>query len=374
MTDVASIGGRFAFPVEVLAELPVRGGGLDLGLSANAQGVQSGRAALRMAFTSLGLQGKRVAVPEFCCMDVMARVMADIGATTTFYPVAANLTIDAEMLMDDVCPAVDGLLFVDYFGLVDHCETARAVRERFPDLVIVRDSAQALFSSRSAAGDFKDADAQIFSLRKFLPVPDGGFCDARADLTPAIGESRETADDLSDLCNDIKAQMMRVVLEDENASDETRRTAETAYFTYQAHADRARRTEPRPISAVSESIIHWTDFRDVQSRRNANAQFVLKALEGSKKFRPVCEKIGTHDAPLALPILVQNGDRDEIRQRLIEQRIFCPIHWPSSPPHASTAQRDREQSMLSLIVDQRYCPSALSRMTDALHRIEEATP
>ena len=70
------------------------------------------------------------------------------------------------------------------------------------------------------------------------------------------------------------------------------------------------------------------------------------------------------DCPIFVPIIVKNGKRDYFRKILIENKIYCPIHWPK--PNA-TCNSNIYDSELSLICDQRYNEFDMKRIIEILN-------
>lgn len=60
---------------------------------------------------------------------------------------------------------------------------------------------------------------------------------------------------------------------------------------------------------------------------------------------------------------MKTGDRDALRKYLIDNGIYCPIHWPEVMG-ATIGVRENE---LSLICDQRYSEGDMQAIVDAIH-------
>ena len=78
-------------------------------------------------------------------------------------------------------------------------------------------------------------------------------------------------------------------------------------------------------------------------------------------------RLGERDCPLFVPILVPGGRRDALRRFLIEQDIYCPVHWPTSSFHRLTeVERRVYDEELSLVCDQRYGETDMERVLQAV--------
>ena len=71
------------------------------------------------------------------------------------------------------------------------------------------------------------------------------------------------------------------------------------------------------------------------------------------------------DCPLFVPLLLDEKNRFAIRDVLIKNDIYCPIHWPIDGryPYENTSYHRRE---LSLICDQRYGIREMGRQISVL--------
>ena len=68
-----------------------------------------------------------------------------------------------------------------------------------------------------------------------------------------------------------------------------------------------------------------------------------------------------------VPVLVPYGKRDELRKYLIENEIYCPVHWPESKYHKLDERTEYiYQNELSLVCDQRYTESDMNRIVEVI--------
>ena len=68
------------------------------------------------------------------------------------------------------------------------------------------------------------------------------------------------------------------------------------------------------------------------------------------------------DCPLFVPIVVSKN-RNKVRQKLIEHKIYCPVHWPHPNVACESNLYDLE---LSLVCDQRYTERDMERIIAVL--------
>jgi perosamine synthetase len=135
---------------------------------------RSGREAILLAARAWELgSGDHVLVPSYNCGSEISPLIAS-GAHVTMYRVDARARVDVADLLRRIGPRTKAVLFTHYFGRRgDIAPVARVCRER--DIRLLEDCALSLFSD--GAGEC--GDAAIFSLRKSLPVGDGGVLSLR---------------------------------------------------------------------------------------------------------------------------------------------------------------------------------------------------
>ena len=128
-----------------------------------------GRSALYILLRALGIGvGDRVAVPAWICWSVLDPIRA-VGAEPVYYEV------DEHGAPVDVMgvPQVRAAVVVHYFGFAQPLERlARLCRER--GVILIEDCAHAWLTRDQGAPVGQLGDAAIYSLRKFLPIEDGG--------------------------------------------------------------------------------------------------------------------------------------------------------------------------------------------------------
>lgn len=108
---------------------------------------------------------------------------------------------------------------------------------------------------------------------------------------------------------------------------------------------------------------NYFDISAVQTKRRENAAILLKAISDIALF----PHLGKWDCPLFVPIRLPGKKRDALRQHLISQEIYCPVHWPKSSLHqiGNLEQKIYEEE-LSLVCDQRYGQSDMERILYAV--------
>ena len=105
------------------------------------------------------------------------------------------------------------------------------------------------------------------------------------------------------------------------------------------------------------------DVENVVLQRRANAEVLRCAFPDWLMF----PEMNPTDCPMFIPVLVPDGRRDELRQFLIQNDIYCPVHWPMSKYHTLNEQEIFiYRNELSFVCDQRYTEDDMTRMVETI--------
>ena len=280
-------------------------------LHEKALALSSGRACLSYLIEQRKI--RKIALPDFNC-DIVEAVCRAHEVKIRFYPVGADLrpkTLQTEE---------DGWLYlVNFYGQLSPDEL-QGIAAHVPRLIV--DNAQAYFDL-----PLKGVDT-LYTCRKFLGVPDGGFLYTEApEKTLPADESRE--------------RMGFVLGRFERPAGE--------YFAAAAQNNDDLSIEPKSMSELTKNLLHAVDYDRVKTKRTENFRLLHEGL-GSVN----CLNLRVTEGAYAYPLMLPEGQK--IRKKLIEQKIFVPMLWPNVPeqqPADSEACRLAEQ-ILPLPCDQRY--------------------
>lgn len=290
---------------------------------ADTRWFRSGRSALEAIIRENSF--KTAAVPMWCC-DSMIAPFLEAGIRVTFYP------------LGEQPPEADAALVLDYFGYTGHSPVGG-----FKGTVI-RDVTHSLLSR-----DYTDAHYYFGSLRKWAGFYTGGF---------AWGLKRELhysedATGFAALRQRAMEEKQRYILGETEDKDYLRIFSEAEDCLEQPGIYPA---DPRDVE-----LARTLDAGFIRSRRRENAAILLESFGDLAIFPELKET----DCPMFVPVLTER--RDELRRHLIQNEIYCPVHWPVSPVYVLTEDQkrfyDRE---LSLVCDQRYTEADMHRFVSCI--------
>ena len=285
----------------------------------------SGRAALRYLIEQRGI--RKLALPDYLC-DVVAQVCRACGAELRVYPVCEDLRPLIPALAAD-----EWLYVVNFYGQLTR-EELTALHARYPRLIV--DNAQAYFDLPLPGVD------TLYTCRKFLGVPDGGFLYTDAPV-------RELEEDRS------LARMGFVLGRFEESAG--------AFYEAASRNNDELPAQPLRMSRLTENLLRGIVYDRVRRKRSENFLRLHEAL-GKYNLLPVRPAEGA----FAYPLLLEKGSA--VRRALIAEKIFVPTLWPNvlrEQPEGSAAYR-LAANILPLPCDQRYGAEEMAFVAEAVLR------
>lgn len=274
---------------------------------------QSGRSALMAIITENNF--KTVALPNWCC-ESMVQPFISYGISVKYYSLGNPISADATLIMD-------------YFGYVCEQDTSNLSG------VVIRDTTHSIFSK-----NYDDADYYFGSLRKWAGFYTGGYVEGLK--TNNLYESNDEFVLLRESAMNNKQKYIDGLSNDK-------------YYLKQFAAAEKMLDYNKIYGANKRDIIlaKRMDVDFIKQRRQQNARAIIDAFPDITIFKTFNE----NECPMFVPILVPNKKRDALRRHLIDNNVFCPIHWPNSG-------WENIEDELSLVCDQRYTISDIQKEID----------
>lgn len=335
------IGGEFPIAVTDILNADVRKAQLT-----DVYAYSSGRAALYqiLKFLQREKSVKRVLLPDYLCGSVLVPIKA-LGLDFEFYPINDELKLEATKFSkkyqkDDV------ILIINYFGLQDLTDSITTVRSLDEKAIIIEDDVQAYYEFRKPLGK---VDFKFTSLRKAFAVPDGGLVKTHYDL-PRI-ETPNTFGQYKAAAALLKS------MREGNFNDQI-------YLEmFEKGEDLIEGELECGMSRIAEKLYGALDEEHVKIRRLNNARYLIEELS-KVGISPILPLTDNH-VPLFIPIYLDN--RDEVRRRMFQHEVFCPVHWPLDGMDVNKG-REMAEYELSLIIDQRYGQKDMELIISLLKR------
>ena len=293
----------------------------------------SGRTALYQILKSIAPIRRRVWLPDYLCHTIVEAVVK-AGYEYSFYELDACFMATTAALESSGFQAGDIVLIINYFGLQDLTQVAKGIKDAFPEATVIEDDVQAYWAFTEKGNPY--ADYRFTSLRKALPVPDGGLVYTKNEMPAA--SCPNTFAQLKIDAGVMKSNRGKEGIRDEEYLSLFEEGARLINENYES-----------VMSPMGQSLFAGVDVDEAKQRRQLNSAYLMNGLAAMGISTLVT--IPMDSAPLFIPIYLDN--RDEVRRRMFAHHVFCPVHWPlNGLPLKRGAEMAKHE--LSLIVDQRY--------------------
>jgi hypothetical protein len=308
----------------------------------------SGRDAMR-ALLAWGREHhgwRRALVPSFFCQDVVVAIARELPLVA--YDDAPGQPAPAAVEADER----DVVFVVNLHG----ARTSNPMETR---AVVVEDHTHDPVSPWAFASD---ADWAVASLRKTLPLPDGGvlWSPRRRPSPPAAAVTSAHAAAAADR---LAAMILKRLYLDGGTivKDDFRRLAVAGEHAI-ALGDISGICD---FSAARLASLPSRAWREARLRNHAAFVAALGELDG------VAMLPGAFAATL---VFERAEDRERVRAALVEQRIYPAVLWSLETPAVSgipVEHVELSRRVLSLHCDFRYTPDDLRRVAQAVRRVTE---
>jgi hypothetical protein len=289
------------------------------------------------------IRPRQVWLPSYLCFVICDAVDPNI-TIPRFYEIDYNLKVTSDEWIEDIAKG-DLVIFIDYFGFSYDRQLSARVKEK--SAWIIEDAVQAMLSSYVGRG----ADFVLFSMRKWVGVPDGAILRIPENFSPA-DITLESVPETWWL-KAIDAVSLRREFDDGVA---TRR-----WYELYKEIESAGTTIPYAMSQLSRAVIeHSVDYSMVAKKRIENYILLLQRLKDYALFPHIENEV----VPLGFPVRVSN--RDKVRQALFEQEIYPPVHWfiEGVVPAQYKGSHKLANEIMTLPCDQRYGQEDMERMAN----------
>lgn len=320
----------------------------------------SGRGALSTILDQVKPKVKNVLLPSYIC-DSVILPFEKAGYELKYYDVDDNfMPID----MDSIENSNPGMfLHMGYFGFSTNEILLKTISKlKSESVIIIEDVTHTLFSEhhKSIENDFV-----IGSIRKWFGTPSGGFLASDKIINYELFDADNEFINLRRSSLNRKFEYMK-------SRNKSMKSIHLLAFN-RAEQVLDEDIKPYKIDHTSEMIIKNIDYKQLQSSRKRNYDFLLKHLSRVDGIEVIFKDLGSDITPMVFPIYVKSK-RDELRYNLINKEIYCAVHWPIPKQvnvRLNSATKNMYDSILSIPCDQRYQIEDMCRITNEIVRFFE---
>lgn len=313
------IGGYFSLEINDGQELHVR-----------AIRLNAGRYALEYILKTR--RYRKVYIPYYIC-DSILQPLKRLGVEYEFYHINDRLEPATDLQPKDD----ESVLYVNYFGLKNSYATTFCYKYKNTIL----DQTQAFYSEQGNRYENKSIQCDTFySCRKFFGVPDGAYLYTDRLLYEELPRD-ESFERMTFLTKRID------------------RSAQEGFSDFHVNDKSLSSVGMKRMSKLTEAMMEGIDYSTKANKRINNFHTLDNALRDSNSFK---WDLGLGTVPLIYPYFVENGGR--LRQRLIDNQVFCARYWPNVFDWCNKSDWEYElaENLVCLPIDQRYGEEEMNRI------------
>ena len=296
---------------------------------------------------------RRMWMPEYFCYEVIETIKQQTDIEIRYY---ADYPLVEDKAVIKTLPFVDGdvLLRMNYFGMRDHRS-----EEGIP-VPVIEDHTHDLLGHWAL---YSNADWCIASLRKTLPLPEGGMLWSpkghRLSLELTNTEENQRIVDKRWQAMQMKSDYLNGTLSEKDAFRKL-------YVETEEWFDNAALSL---IDERSREFVNQLDINLWQGAKKRNWQLLRSLL--SKRIQ-VVQPEDDSCTMFSMVVLADNQEqRDTIRRRLIEHSVYPAILW-QVPEDASEKVQDFSHRMLSIHCDGRYTEVDIQQLAGIVNQAIES--
>ncbi|WP_019503970.1 hypothetical protein [Pleurocapsa sp. PCC 7319] len=229
-----------------------------------------------------------------------------------------------------------------------------------PEVTLIEDHSHDPFSDWAKQSK---ADYAISSLRKTLPIPDGGILWSPQNLPLFTAWGQESLGAYKRLTAML---LKRAYLKNNNVAKDAYRQLEL-----ESHGEMGF-IEDTVVSSFTAKILPCLDVVNMRSRRaeNINKFIHLSLNNPSDDWELLFDSWGPGNVPLNSVIVCHTGEiRNALRKYLIEHNIYTAVHWKQPDEGISSEDPltlDLAQRILTIPNDHRYDTEDIVRMFNTI--------
>lgn len=334
----------------------------------NAAFTMSGRSAITLALRSLvrnrpGITRKCL-LPAYMCDTVFFPFQWE-GWEICFYHLNKNLEAEEEELRRLIGLERPGLLFIHAYYGVDTWKPMRSLLKEWKKegLCIMEDVTQSYYLEDIGA----EADYIVGSLRKWYPIPDGGFVAAEETI---FQEGMSSEKEFTEKRIELLTEKWNYLYGEGSA--EEKKGIKNRFLKENREMEEwlDRHEGAGEMSPEALYMLDGIDEEACKEQRKRNYRYLYGKIHGKTRLWPILPEM-EGAAPLYLAVYAR--EREELQRFLTAHDIYAPVLWPVGKENESGLTDDERyiyDHMLALPIDQRYGMEEMERAAIVLEEYE----
>ncbi|UBH16124.1 hypothetical protein [Macrococcus armenti] len=296
---------------------------------------------------------KEVYLPNYLCQSIIDPFIKN-GVKISFYEISFNNNKFYCTLNDNIdnCFVLGINYFSSSFSKMDSIYAS--LKKKSNNVIIIDDATHNLFSLSQS----KHIDYQFCSIRKWFPVITGASL--KVNNSPIKLEALNSNLKIYDTkyrAMTLKANYLK--------SNNKKLKEQYLDLFKQFNNEFNNYYINRGIDDYSIKVLKTIQKEEYCKRRIENSSYLIKEIINIKDIQTLLyfEK----DVPLFVPIFLNDSIiRDKIKEVMIQNKIYCPMHWPVPNIDQFRKSQSLYSNEISLICDQRYNLTHMKKIIEVL--------
>lgn len=290
---------------------------------------------------------RRIWIPEYFCYDVV-KAINDTGIEIMFYP-DHPMSDDQTLIQLIPFQEKDVLLRMNYFGLRSWRDNSNLC------IPVIEDHSHDILSEWAIRSN---ADWCVVSLRKTLPLPEGGILWSPRQYTlPSSLNSTLENDKVS------YQRLSAMLLKSLYLSGQllSKKIFRTLFIETEKELETLSMCG---MSNITLSLLKMLNIVELNCRRKENWHYLSTALSGRIEF--LSPEIEVDSTPFSFVLKLENKrHRDLVREKLIQKNVYPSVLW-EIPSTQNKLIRTYGERLLSVHCDARYTLEDMSELSERI--------
>lgn len=323
--------------------------------------VFSGRTAIDYVLKDFVTNENEMVVyfPSYCCTS-MLQPFTDMNLKIEFYDV--NYTKGEIMYEIDLNKKCDVFFAMNYFGFSSTNMDYYINEFSDKNIIVIEDITHSLLSKRPCS---KKSDYLIASLRKWFAIPTGGLA---VKVEGEFKNNNLIEPESLVIENKIEAMNEKYNYINKSIINKKLEVNKNIFLKKYVEFNHAVSNKYKNISIdkLSLKILSSLDIKKIIERRKENIKYLNESIKNVQYLELLVKDINIEDdCLLFLPVIIHEEKRSYVRQKLINNNVYLPVHWPVPSEvknqHSVSNIYSRE---LSIVCDQRYNLEDMRRIVE----------
>ena len=326
--------------------------------------LSNGRTAIKYILSHI-IKKKQIRtcwLPSYLC-ETIIQPFKELNLEYKFFNIKENLQLDIDYLSKRI-KKNDLILALYYFGFPPNDNVVTFLNKLKDSSVIILEDLTHSFLSRNIYLN-KLGNYSIISLRKWFGIPDGGIAISNDDLFDKDIIIREPFDAFVNLrlqYSVLKNFYIKKIIGKNKFFRKLHSKAEELANSV---------IDLNMMSNLSKAILNTVDFNTLIYKRRENYNYLLSCIHNLDKIKILYPILSDDVCPLGFPVILKK--RDSLRKYLINNNIYCPVHWHLTEdiPKKFSYSYSLSKKILTIPCDQRYSIKDMKMIVEKVKKFYE---